>query len=130
MAQQPTQPATRDFQDILTDLDEGRVHSHLTEHLRRVVSAVMETGKVGALTLKVNVRRENRMAVVAAAITTKIPQPPTESTVFFTTVDGDLRREDPLQPVLKNLEVRPPTPLRSIDGGKPVDATTTEKPGS
>lgn len=99
----------RDFQDVLTDLDEGKVHAQLTEKLPEIVRAVMATGKAGALSLTLSVTRENRMVVVKADVKTKTPQPATESTLFYTSEDGVLRRDDPKQPALRGVPLRPPT---------------------
>jgi hypothetical protein len=100
----------RDFQDILTDLDDGKVHAQLTENIMKVVRAVAETGKAGELTLNLKFKREKRMTRVIADVKTKLPQPATEATLFFQTDDGDLRREDPRQQKLRHVAPRPTGP--------------------
>lgn len=113
----------RDFQDILTDLDDGKVHEQLQKQLQQLVKAVMETGCKGNLALTLNVKRENRgMVVVTAEVKTKLPQKATEATVFWPTEEGGLSRENPRQPTLKHVPLRPPTPIREGEG----EATTDE----
>lgn len=103
----------REFIDILTDLDDGEVNIMLSKELPRVVAAVMETGRAGSLTLKIDIKREKRMAIVKASVSTKIPAPDSESSIFYTTEDGDLCREDPRQLALRDIPANPPVPLRS-----------------
>ena len=104
----------RSFQDVLTDLDEGKVHEQLTAQLPDLVKRVMETGKAGTITLTLRVKKENRMAVVNADVKVKLPAPATDSTLFYATEDGVLRRDDPKQPVLRNVSMTPPTLIKTV----------------
>ena len=116
----------REFIDILTDLDDGNVNIQLTKLLPEVVRAVMETQKSGSLTLTLNVKPEKRMAVVKADIKTKIPAPANEATIFFTTEEGDLRRDDPRQQVLRNV-LATPAPERAYKAVPAAEKPTEEK---
>jgi hypothetical protein len=103
--------ATRDFQDVLTDLDEGRVHEQLTALWPAVVKAVRETNKVGSLTLTLTAKLERgTMVVVVPTVATKMPAPATGPTLFYTDEEGNLTRDDPKQIPLK---VVAPTPIRT-----------------
>lgn len=93
---------TRDFQDVLTDLDDGEVHRQLTELWPQVVRAVRETNKVGAMTLTLTAKLERgTMVVVVPKVTTKMPAPATGPTLFYTDEEGNLTRNDPKQQTLK-----------------------------
>lgn len=105
----------RDFQDILTDLDEGRVHEELTHQLREVVRAVRKSNRAGKLTLTIDLRMEGRQFVVNANVKPTIPTPKPGFTMFFADDEGDLRQEDPKQVPLKHIGDRPAAPLRTVD---------------
>lgn len=113
-----------DFVSILTDLDDGNVVYNLTEQLRRITLAVLDTKKQGALTLKIDLWNEGRILIVKSTVTAKVPQPATESTSFYADEKGYLRKDDPLQVPLRGVSTAPPAPLRTVS--KP-DAATTPK---
>lgn len=97
-------PKRRDFQDMLTDLDDGKVHEQLTELWPKVVQAVRDCNKPGALTLTLHVKLDRgTMAVVAAKVTTKMPAPSMSATLFYTDEEGNTTRNDPKQLPLKNV---------------------------
>lgn len=97
----------RDFQDILTDLDDGHVHEELTRVLRDVVRGVREANAAGSITLKISLKPEGRQFVVNADVTSKIPTRKPSASVFFATDDGDLRKDDPKQVPLRNVDTKP-----------------------
>jgi hypothetical protein len=103
----------RDFQDILTDLDDGQVHERLTSKLRDVVAGCREAQLSGSLTLKITITPEGRQFIVNPKITTSIPTPKTGITMFFADERGDLRKEDPKQVSLKHVNQKP-TELRTV----------------
>jgi hypothetical protein len=108
----PIEPKRRDFQDILTDLDNGRVHEQLSEIWPRVVKAVRENNAPGSITLTLTAKLDRgAMAVVASKITTKMPHPSAASTLFYSDEEGNLSKNDPKQLPLKNV-----TPIK---GGGP-----------
>jgi hypothetical protein len=106
--------AERDFTDFVTDLDDGKVHHQLTVELRRLVKAVCDTQKSGTLTFKVKAKLDGRTVVISTDVKATPPQPAMGSTFFFPDEVGDLRREDPKQPPLRNLDTKPPTQLRRV----------------
>lgn len=88
----------RQFTDVLGDLAGGEISSELTAALAEVVAAVRETRKVGSLALNIKVRPNGEDTVmVTADIKPKVPEPARGDTLFFTTTDGSLRRDDPQQ---------------------------------
>lgn len=98
----------RQFTDVLGDLSGGSVADELTAALAEVVAGVRETRKVGSLTLAIKVRPNGEDTVmVTSEIKPKIPEPARGDTLFFTTTDGSLRRDDPQQHKL---------PLRDVAG--------------
>lgn len=104
-------PKTRDFQDVLTDLDDGRVHEQLTKIWPEVVRAVRETNKPGSLTLTLHAKVERgTMVVVVPKVTTKLPAPGVSPTLFYTDEEGNVHRNDPKQLPLKNVTALKPHP--------------------
>jgi hypothetical protein len=104
----------RDFYGVVVDLDEGLVHQQLTQKLRELVKAVCDTGKSGTMTFKVKAKLDGRNVIITSDVRSSPPQPATGSTFFFPDEKGDLRREDPKQPQLRNLDTKPPTQLRRV----------------
>jgi hypothetical protein len=111
----------RDFYDVIVDLDDGKVHHQLTLELRRLVKACCDTQKAGTLTLKIKAKPDGRTVVITSDVRSTPPQPATGSTFFFPDEVGDLRREDPKQPPLRNLDVKPPTPLKTVKSEPTTD---------
>lgn len=97
----------QDFQDVLTDLDEGRLHEQLTALWPAVVKAVRENNKPGSLTLTLTATNDTgRMVVVASKVTTKLPAPATQPTIFYTDEEGNISRHDPKQQTLKVVNLK------------------------
>lgn len=96
---------TQDFATFITDIDYGKVNAKLGEKLSQLIAAVNEVGKAGTLTLKLNVKKENSVAIVTAECVTKIPEHPLNGSMFFFGEDGQsLHREDPRQLSLKDID--------------------------
>lgn len=105
-----------DFQDILTDLDEGKTHRQLGQLLRRIVTAVEETRLKGELTLKLGVTMEGTMVRVVPTISSKIPTAKAEATIFFAGKGGDLSLDNKRQENLPHVPGRPSN-VREFGGG-------------
>lgn len=109
---------SRDFTDLLVELDEGQTHEHLTAELRRLVQAVQETNKAGALVLTLNVKKSERgkTLIVNPKVVVKIPTPSSNATMFYATEEGSLQREDPRQMTLKHVggPSKGEKPLRTV----------------
>jgi hypothetical protein len=105
----------RNFVDIIGDLDDGRVVEEMTHQLREVVRAVRTSQKKGSVTLKIDIELDGRQFVVNASVKPTIPTPAAGMTIFFANDDGELRKDDPKQIPLKNLD-RKPEPLRTVGG--------------
>lgn len=92
----------RSFQDVLTDMDDGRLHEQLTDLLPKVVAAVKEANKPGSLTLTLSIAPEAGSAVVMnAKVSSKLPAPGVSPTFFYSDDKGNPHRNDPKQQQLK-----------------------------
>ncbi len=101
--------------DILREMRKGRIVEDATEALREVVKAVDATEKAGTVTLKITVKPSKGGGTdktLSVSIATAIPRPDLPDAVFFSTVDGDLVRDDPDQRVLFS-EAGGPSAVRS-----------------
>lgn len=96
------------FSQQLNFLNRGSIDVELTEELAKVVQAVRETGRSGSITLTISVqmlnkRNEDTMRLIPD-IKSKLPKLERGETIMFSTADGDLLREDPVQMAMQ-LEV-------------------------
>lgn len=103
--------ARRSFQDVLTDLDDGRLHDQLTALLPKVVKAVKDANKSGSLTLTLHITPDAGSTVIMnAKVSTKLPAPGSSPTLFFSDEKGNPHKNDPTQLPLR--AVTPPTNIR------------------
>lgn len=105
---------SRQIADVLRDLAGGQTYENLNSALTDVVQAVLDTHKVGeiSITLKIKANGENSV-IVTDTIKTKVPERSRGETLFFTTSAGSLLRSDPRQADL---------PLRSVASAIPQAA--------
>ena len=106
----------RTFTDVITDIGAGDLERKLSDELENVVNAVIETGKVGKLTVTISVNSEGKMVRVLAESKATIPKEAVESTSFFPDARGSLHRENPRQPKLPGMER-----VSVVRGGKTED---------
>lgn len=92
-------PTNNAFLAMLAELRKGNTVSEMSDGLAELVKAVRDTGKKGALVLKLEFIPANagETVLVCADWTTKEPLPNKASTTFFTTDDNLLVRHDPRQ---------------------------------
>ena len=86
-----------------------RTDVEAAETLRKVIEAVKATGKVGSLTLRLDVKPADGLmdaVVVYDRITQKVPEKTRAGSMAFITRDGDLSRTDPGAMPLWEEEVR------------------------
>jgi hypothetical protein len=117
-------PVPFDFQNFLTDLDDGKFHEQLCDLWPKVTQAVMETGKKGSLTIKIAASKNGKMAIVTSIATISVPAPATEQTMFYVDKQGHTIRHDPEQLPLRHVSLKPPTELRVVE---PKTAVPGEK---
>lgn len=103
------------FVNALKELRAGGAIDDLNDQLTEVVAAVRATGRAGKLTLTLTVKAgkgNSNQLMVDDAITIKKPSKETETTIFFTTDENTLQRNDPRQPELTGL--RRPADVRNM----------------
>ena len=101
----------RPFADVLRELGAGSTYDDLTAQLAEVVEAVMQTRKLGELSIKLKIKPNGEGSVIIAdEIKARVPEPPRGESVFFVTTGGALVRQDPRQQDL---------PLRRVDAAVP-----------
>ena len=114
------------FNETLEDLHHGDLSEQLGIDLADVVKAVMETGKKGALILKLDVKRTGlKKCVVDTTIKTSIPRDDLPTQAMFATLDGDLQLDNPDQLNFPFRNARDRAPLREVKG-KEIEPNDTE----
>lgn len=108
-----TEPAPP-FSQWLFAQRNGATHAELTDALAEVARSVMETGRTGSVTLKIQIgkatKKGGHQMVVSDDVIVKAPRPERdESIFFFDESNGALTRTDPQQPQLPLQEVPKPT---------------------
>lgn len=92
--------------DTLRLLDGGAFLDLASDKLAELVKGVDETGKAGALVLKLDVKRVSGGALsITPHVTTKVPEPKPEGTLLWATVEGNLSQQNPKQQSLDLREV-------------------------
>lgn len=104
----------RQIADVLRDLTGGQTYDELNAALAEVVGAVVRTRKAGEISIKLKIKANGETSVmIVDEIKTKVPQEARGETLFFTTSNGDLIRDDPRQSKL---------PLREVPEAQPRSA--------
>ena len=104
-------PERKPFAAALQEMRKGGLHTEMGDELAELTKRVMATGKVGSITLTLQVKPmdDGTTVKVTDKITVKTPRFDTAATVFFPDEQGNLLRNRPDQPEL---------PLRELAGGK------------
>jgi hypothetical protein len=90
----------RPFDEFLRELRRGAALHDAGLALQDVVRAVEATGKAGTLTIKLTISPDEKYGTaveVADDITTKLPKPKTDSSLFYMDGSHSLVRTDPNQ---------------------------------
>lgn len=98
--QTTTRPKPGDvFFDGLSEINEGALLTALDTKLTSLVSAVLETGNNGTLTLKLSVKRKGgvNQVVIDPKVTASIPDPTIAPRIMFADTSGTLHTDDPAQ---------------------------------
>ncbi len=89
------------FTDYLRELDKGRVIEELSTGMQELISCIMETGKRGSLTLKIDIAPSSKIdtetVAVVASLKITSPEPDRHSTLYYITPENNLSRRDPRQ---------------------------------
>ena len=83
----------------LSEINEGALLEALDTKMTSLVSAVLETGNNGSLTLKLNVKRKGgvNQVVIEPKVTASIPDPTIAPRIMFADTSGALHTDDPAQ---------------------------------
>lgn len=98
--QTTTRPKPGDvFFDGLSEINEGALLTALDTKLTSLVSAVLETGNNGTLTLKLSVKRKGgvNQVVIDPKVSASIPDPTIAPRIMFADTSGALHTDDPAQ---------------------------------
>ena len=105
---------SRPFADVLRELN-GETYDELTLQLGELVTAVMQTGKSGSLTLALRVAANGVGSVtITDEVKVKVPEAARPKTMFFATESGSLMRNNPRQAELQLREVPEATQVREV----------------
>lgn len=112
-----TNPDTEEFSfaDFIAEFGKGATNRVASERMREVIKACSETGRKGAITIKLEMGSVGGIAEVRAKISVTKPEPALPGGVYFTKDDGSLVEEDPRQlklPVAKVIDI---APVRNIN---------------
>jgi hypothetical protein len=98
----------RPFAAFLHDLNKGRTHTALSDSLAELVAAVIDTGKPGTLTLRIDVKKltgTDDQITVTTRVGNKVPTFDAAASVFYVDPDSQhLSRTPPAQPTIFDLE--------------------------
>lgn len=94
--------ASKAFAVFLQDLRDGRAHSELSSMLGELLAKVKETGKGGAVNLKIKIKPAGRgqdvdKVTISDEIKLDLPKPERGEDFFWLTEDNDLSRNHPKQ---------------------------------
>ena len=106
----------RPFADTLATIRYGELANDLSEQLNQLVTACVDTGKKGTLTLTLTLRpgKAGQLEIVDD-VKAKFPPAERGTTLMFATPEGNLQREDPRQMSLAGIREVPPTkPAKEI----------------
>lgn len=92
-----SEKAIQPFDQVLRQINHGRLIDELTDEMTEVLQRVAETGCAGALNLKIKFVPHKNQIEVKAEIKGSLPQPIRPLSLFFLNEDGGLTRDDPLQ---------------------------------
>ncbi len=110
------QPVANTFESVLRNQRKGAMASELSTKLCELTKAVMAFSKPGKITLTLSVdpnSGDGSQVSVEDKIELKLPQPTKPKSIFYTTEEGQLVRENPEQPTLDlkvvgETETKPP----------------------
>ena len=100
-------PPIRPFADWLVEQSSGKTHDELGESLWDLIQRVQETGKKGSLQLTITVepmkKTDGAVLVINDEIKLRLPEFDRDASVSYVDRNGNLCRNNPLQPELSGL---------------------------
>ena len=108
--------SARPFYDFLREHRNGVTHDELADALNDLVAAVNEEGKAGTLAFTVSIKPMGKSdgLEVSADIKVKPPKKTAGVSIFFSTPDNNLVRQDPRQQSMELREVAPASAARAL----------------
>lgn len=110
------------FQQVLNGQRKGECLTALTRGMQEAMRAVKEHGKKATITLKLDIvpmTADGGTVSVFDDVTVRLPKPKPQASVFYSTDDNRLVRNDPNQKEMTLQEVEKPEPV-DIQIGKPT----------
>lgn len=96
-----SKPINENIRDVRIENEDGDlipVLDHAGNEFAKLINAIVQTGKAGAITMKIDVKPSTAGALaVKAAIATKIPKGLPPESLLWPTPEGNLLAEDPRQ---------------------------------
>jgi hypothetical protein len=97
---------TRPFADIFNSLRRGKTHREAGNLLQELVREVQATGRQGSMTIRLKVsRNKSGMVEIDDTLTTVLPKPDRDSSLYFADDDGNLTKDDPRQPEIPGIRI-------------------------
>ncbi len=116
--------------ETLSNLGAGALLDEAAEKLSKVVLAVDQNGKAGALTIKISLRKATAGALALSYdVVAKIPEGVKSETLLFATPEGNLLTKDPKQRELSLRAASEPentTPITDLGSGAPERIATVQ----
>lgn len=94
------QQEPRPFATFLLETNKGRSHEELSAGLHEVIAEVLNTGKAGSISYRVDIKPAagvENMVTITDQIVRKVPRGERATSMFFVDDDGNLCRNDPRQ---------------------------------
>jgi hypothetical protein len=110
----------RPITDTLRLLDSGAFLDAVSDKMSQLVRRVEETGRAGALTITLDVKRASAGGAMAItpSVALKIPEPKPDATLLWATVEGNLSVDNPNQQTLDLRQVEPASrEVREVPSG-------------
>lgn len=94
------EPISNAFEGVLRNQRKGKFASELSEQLQELTKKVVALGRGGSITIKLKLTpatTDGAALMVSDQIEVKAPEPAKTNSIFYTTNDGQLVRENPAQ---------------------------------
>ncbi len=110
---QTKKDAPRDFAVIIAEMPDANIDA--ARELQRVVEAVRDTGKAGALTIKISVGlapgaqggQGDRELLIKPSVTPTIPKHDSKSRMFYADDENNIQRNDPTtMPLFQDTDIK------------------------
>lgn len=99
MSDESPEVGRRPFAAFLTEHRGGLLHGELSDALKEVVLAAVETGKKGSLQVQITIEpnADGATVTISDKIAVKLPEAERGAAIFFFDAEGNLSRRDPRQ---------------------------------